>query len=186
MKPHFNFSFWVLFLFFCSCAGKDKPYIEPITNMALQPSVKAQGEEKLPAVRTQIPEGTVARGQKVYSYKTADEAEFLVNPYRFLKDSKFINKGEKIYSINCSLCHGQKGMGEGSISSKMVIRPPSLLSQQAKTLKDGHIFHIITKGQGIMGSYLHQIPDEKSRWSVVNYVRELQKTYKDKKNRRLC
>ena len=39
---------------------------------------------------------------------------------------------------------------------------------------DGHIFHVITKGQGVMPSYAQQIQPE-DRWAVIHYVRALQR-----------
>jgi hypothetical protein len=67
------------------------------------------------------------------------------------------------------------GAGDGPVAEKMLLRPPSLLSDKVKAFSDGRIFHIVTDGQGVMGSYLTQIQDEKARWSLVNYVRTLQK-----------
>ena len=49
------------------------------------------------------------------------------------------------------------------------------MTDKIRNYPDGHIFHIITDGQGLMGRYIHQMPSEKDRWAVVNYVRELQK-----------
>ena len=67
------------------------------------------------------------------------------------------------------------GKGDGPVASKMIVRPPTLLSDKAKRLKDGQIFFIISKGQGLMGAYASQIPKHTDRWDVVNYVRQLQK-----------
>jgi mono/diheme cytochrome c family protein len=39
---------------------------------------------------------------------------------------------------------------------------------------DGHIFHVITKGQGVMPSYAQQVQPE-DRWAVIHYIRALQR-----------
>jgi hypothetical protein len=55
---------------------------------------------------------------------------------------------------------------------------PPLTSDKVKAFKDGRIFHIITDGQGLMGSYASQIRNESDRWAIVNYVRTLQRQAK--------
>ncbi len=60
---------------------------------------------------------------------------------------------------------------------------PSLQSDKARAYPDGRIYHIITMGQGVspsfglplMPSYASQIAPA-DRWSIVNYVRALQKS----------
>ena len=54
------------------------------------------------------------------------------------------------------------------------VKPPSLLSEKIRNTKDGGIFHIITEGQGVMGTYINHMPMSKDRWAVVAYVRKLQ------------
>ncbi len=51
--------------------------------------------------------------------------------------------------------------------------PPALTAEHARSLPDGQIYHIITRGQGIMPSHAAQVllPD---RWKVVLYLRQLQ------------
>ena len=62
----------------------------------------------------------------------------------------------------------------------MSVAPPSLLALKARRYKDGELFHIIREGRGLMGSYLNQIPDKKTRWAIVNYIRELQRAEKSR------
>ena len=52
-------------------------------------------------------------------------------------------------------------------------RPPSLRAERAMRLADGHLFHVVTKGQGNMASYAVQIPPE-DRWKTILHVRRLQ------------
>jgi len=52
--------------------------------------------------------------------------------------------------------------------------PKSLHSEDMLRWKDGHLFHVITKGQGVMPSYAQQIQPE-DRWAVILYVRALQR-----------
>jgi mono/diheme cytochrome c family protein len=73
------------------------------------------------------------------------------------------------------VCHGETGHSDGTVAPKLAVKPRILASPEAKAYPDGRIFYAITAGKGVMGSYQGQIPDEKARWAIVNYVRSLQK-----------
>ncbi|MGZ3705530.1 MAG: c-type cytochrome, partial [Bdellovibrionota bacterium] len=70
-------------------------------------------------------------------------------------------------------CHGERGLGDGPIVNPFPI-PKSLQSDDMLKWKDGHLFYVITKGQGVMPSYAQQI-QPKDRWAVIHYVRALQR-----------
>jgi len=96
----------------------------------------------------------------------------LTNPFA-KGDKNAIALGAKLFPIYCAVCHGGGGMGNGPVTRRGMFPPPSLLAAHAKQLKDGHIFHILTRGQGNMASYAAQLnPHE--RWALVSFVRSLQ------------
>ena len=123
------------------------------------------------------PEGTVPKGYKPYPYsgQPVKAQENLVNPIAGDMSPAILEVGKKNYKIFCSVCHGDTGAGEGLVGTKMMVKPPSLLTAKIKDYNDGRIYHIITDGQGVMSTYAKQIKSSKARWSVVNYVRTLQK-----------
>ncbi len=43
-----------------------------------------------------------------------------------------------------------------------------------KNITEGHIFHVITYGKGLMGAHGSQVSEE-DRWKIAMYVKELQK-----------
>ena len=90
--------------------------------------------------------------------------------------STAMEAGEQLYNINCAVCHGQTGDGNG------VLKNPrygygtiaNLLDTRIKGLSEGDIFNTITWGKNTMGAYgLKLRPEE--RWQVVLYVRALQR-----------
>lgn len=118
------------------------------------------------------PEGAIARGHKPYRIETVEEAEAkLVNPLPRTK--AVLERGQKVYNNNCYVCHGPRGLGDGPIVDPYPI-PKSLQSENMLKWKDGHLFHVITMGQGVMPSYAQQIAPE-DRWAAIHYVRALQK-----------
>ena len=79
--------------------------------------------------------------------------------------------GRKYYQINCAVCHGDAGMGDGP-ASKLGVPGISLVNDITKGRTDGYIFGMIRNGRGLMPSY-NRIEDP-DRWDVVNYIRGLQ------------
>ncbi|MBX7232304.1 MAG: c-type cytochrome [Bdellovibrionales bacterium] len=166
-------------------AKKDQTNIELIQDMMDQISVKAQDwDADKPEMRANLvpPEKSVPRNVTPYKYsgKPLDAETKLENPLRGNFSPQVLELGKKKFDIYCAICHGSLGRGDGSVAPKMILPPPSLMSQKVIDFKDGRIFHIITEGQGLMGPYSTQIVDEKSRWALVNYIRTLQKNTQTK------
>ncbi len=82
-----------------------------------------------------------------------------------------LQNGRKYYQINCAVCHGLAGAGDGKAAS-FGVPAPSLLADHAKTLTDGYIYGMIRNGRGLMPTY--DRIESADRWDVVNYIRGLQ------------
>jgi mono/diheme cytochrome c family protein len=88
-------------------------------------------------------------------------------------DERSLANGRKYYQINCSVCHGEAGAGDGLVTRYgMAGVVPSLLADQAKSRSDGYVFGMMRNGRGLMPTY-NRI-EEPDRWDVVNYIRGLQ------------
>jgi len=149
--------------------------------MMKDPSLKAQGGDLDKADRlgnTLPPVGTVPQGawSPYPNFKSDEEAKSYENPLKSNKE--ILARGDKQYQIYCGVCHGTKANGAGSVAGKMLVKPPSLLSSKMHDWSDGQIFHLITRGRGMMKGYEGQIPSAEDRWAIVNYIRYLQKTQK--------
>ena len=86
-------------------------------------------------------------------------------------DSASLANGRMYYVINCAVCHGMTGKGDGT-AVKYGVFPFPLTSGPAMSRTDGYIFGMIRNGRGNMPTY-NRI-EEKDRWDVVNYIRGLQ------------
>ncbi len=159
--------------------GRNQPNIEVIQNMFDQESIKSQDWDPRDGDKVQMrmpPEGTLPRGFEPYKYPTDPEGagKNLVNPFKGDTSEVVMAEGKKFFNTYCSVCHGFEGKGDGTVSVKMPVKPPPLISDKIKNYPDGRIFHIMTMGQGVMGSYASQITSPRTRWAVVNYIRSLQ------------
>lgn len=83
-----------------------------------------------------------------------------------------LKAGEQLFNKFCAVCHGETGQGDGEVGKRLA-GVPLFNSARLKVLPEGHIFHVITHGQGRMGSYASQLSQEE-RWKIVRYVQTLQ------------
>ncbi len=87
-------------------------------------------------------------------------------------DQKLLARGQERYQINCQVCHGASGAGNGITSQYGLVGAASYHADKYRTMADGEIFNTITHGKGQMGPY-HQI-EVKDRWAIIAYIRALQ------------
>lgn len=124
--------------------------------------------------------GTIKRGEMFpynlpndsVGYKLSAEVQ---NPYDSLIMSKVqMAEAGRLYNVNCGICHGAKGGGNGPISTAGHVGGVAILTSDAYVkMADGTMFHSITYGKGVMGSYAGQITRQQ-RWMIVKYIRTLQ------------
>ncbi len=168
---YFSLFFTAVSLVTMGCERRSsEPNVELIQDMMVSPSVKAQDDDpnsmKLP------PEGSIPQGWEPYRMKSAEEAAAkLTNPYE--KNVENMVKGQKLFLTYCLPCHGAVGDGKGPIAEKWPAAIPALTTKIVRDYKDGHIYHIVTAGRGLMGSYASQIQPN-DRWLIINYIRHLQ------------
>lgn len=93
------------------------------------------------------------------------------NPFK--GDEEAIALGKKLFSSQCTMCHGSEGRGDGDLAADMQLAVPDFVSGKVRERTDGEFFYILSKGHGSMPAQGKRMP-EKNRWSMVNYVRTLQ------------
>ncbi|HVD99397.1 MAG TPA: cytochrome c [Cytophagaceae bacterium] len=123
-------------------------------------------------LREPVP-GTIKRGFTPYKIPK-DSLEYasatLVSPYAGSTEEQVLKDGELLYKRYCMHCHGAEGKGDGPVSQKFN-GIANLTSDRLKAVTEGHIFHVITRGKGMMLSHASQVSPEE-RWKIAHYVKE--------------
>jgi hypothetical protein len=84
-----------------------------------------------------------------------------------------LERGKERFEINCAVCHGLTGYGDGTVVRRGFLGPPSLHDQRLRDAPMGHFYDVITHGFGGMARYSDQV-DFRDRWAVAAYIRTLQ------------
>lgn len=130
--------------------------------------------------------GTVKRGDEypvhIEMDKTGDTVNYfasrsLPNPFDSL-DADQMKETERIYLINCGICHGAKLDGNGPLwkdgDGPYPAKPAALVGDaKYELMPAGQMFYSITFGKNLMGSYASQLT-AKQRWQVITYIKSKQ------------
>lgn len=141
-------------------------------DMVDQPSEKPQESVAPPgpgSVPTDGGETVPLPSSDEESFDMKDAAVAIENPVPATDDS--IARGKYLYEINCLVCHGPDGRGDGPVGRKFVEKAPvDLNDAYTQEQADGQLFFSLTRGRVLMPFYRDALsPSE--RWDVINYVR---------------
>jgi cytochrome c553 len=86
---------------------------------------------------------------------------------------KYLERGRELFAINCAVCHGAEGNGDGPVKFLLRMPPVNLTSRPIIHMKDGYMYGVIRNGAQVMPPYGDALsPTE--RWEVVLFIRDLQ------------
>lgn len=127
--------------------------------------------------------GTMKRGDDypvhIEMDKVGDTANYfasrsLQNPIASLTAER-MKETERIYLINCGICHGAKMDGNGPLwkdgDGPYPSKPATLVGDaKYEAMPEGQMFYSLTYGKNLMGSYASQLT-AKQRWEVITYIK---------------
>lgn len=166
-----------------SCFDSSKPNYQFMDEMYRSQSYDTYGEYDIFPNQQQamLPaEGTIPRGWMPYEYDNSPDGlararQELRNPLPVTEAN--LASGQKMYTINCAVCHGDKGDGNGILSEREKFLGVPSFDDQGRVLTAGSIYHVIMYGMNAMGSYASQT-SEQERWQIVMYVENLKASLK--------
>jgi len=130
--------------------------------------------------------GAMARGDEMpFPYemdKPGDSLNYVAskqvqNPVPALTSVQ-MKEAERLYLVNCAICHGMKLDGNGPLykdgNGPFPSAPKNLVGDPVVSkMPDGQMFYSITYGKNAMGSYASQITT-KQRWMIIHYIKSQQ------------
>jgi mono/diheme cytochrome c family protein len=94
-----------------------------------------------------------------------------------LNDAEY-KETERLYLINCGICHGTKLNGNGPLykdgNGPFAAKPAALVGDaKYEAMPEGQMFYSVAYGKNLMGSYASQL-SRKQRWMVIKYIKMTQ------------
>lgn len=94
----------------------------------------------------------------------------------WMSTPEVVAKGEALFQVNCAVCHGPKGAGDGPGGKALVPPPRNMVEGQWKF--GGSPFQLMkTVSNGSPGTSMASFGHlpEADRWALIHYVRSLTK-----------
>jgi mono/diheme cytochrome c family protein len=102
-----------------------------------------------------------------------DDAKKVKNPIPPTQET--LAAAEQLFSDNCVLCHGEKGMGDGPGAKTIKVKPANFTDPKLQASEtDGALFWKMSNGRGPMPAWKDELTDQE-RWQLVGYIRKLGK-----------
>jgi mono/diheme cytochrome c family protein len=147
---------------------KQQPKVDPWESPSDTIAPRANPQMSVPIWGTAAPGFAYGRAQTIGA---VDSMSAIANPVA--ADERSLRDGGQQYSINCAVCHGALGAGDGPVVKfRLPVLPIGAGTKAATQMSDGAIFGIIRNGRGLMPPYNRL--EERERWDVVNYLRAIQ------------
>ena len=127
--------------------------------------------------------GTIARGEEFPFPLTKDAlgdtanyfaAKQIKSPVDSLSNAEY-TETERLYLINCGICHGTKLDGNGPLykggEGPYPAKPATLVGDpKYAAMPEGQMFYSVMYGKNLMGSYASQL-NRKQRWQIIKYIK---------------
>ena len=160
----------------------DMAYSRAYETYADHSNLKVQGIN----YNNQPVKGTIARGEELPFLLTKDLpgdttnyvlAKQVKNPIDTLATTD-LKESERLYLINCGICHGPKLDGNGPLykggDGPYPAKPATLVGDvKYENMPEGQMFYSVTYGKNLMGSYASQLT-RSQRWMVIRYIKTKQ------------
>ena len=131
-------------------------------------------------------EGTIARGHDmpftIPMDKAGDTLNYVAsravpNPIDSMSTTE-TSEAERLYLINCGICHGAKLDGNGPLykdgNGPYAAKPATLVGDiKYESMPAGQMFYSVAYGKNLMGSYASQL-SRHQRWMVIKYIKDKQ------------
>lgn len=133
---------------------------------------QAQPQQGSPSTQTAVSPTPATAAQAPHEFVISPEEKGRKNPVAFTEDA--VEKGRKLFSTQCVMCHGKAGDGKGDLVEIMHISPPDLTKPETLSKRtDGELFAIINTGSASMPGEAKRLKENQT-WDLVDFLRSLE------------
>jgi mono/diheme cytochrome c family protein len=153
---------------------------EPMSQLATEDANNTNGNNPINKYGLNMREpvkGTIARGQldyATYNMPKSNENYEVSSAWKNPLPANTYNlaEGKRLYNINCTPCHGEDGLGKGTIVADGKYPQVPAYADRLPTINQGKAFYSITHGKNLMGAY-GSVLTPNQRWQVIHYIYNL-------------
>jgi mono/diheme cytochrome c family protein len=95
----------------------------------------------------------------------------------WLPNEDMVKHGAAVYKINCAMCHGEKGLGDGIAGRALNPKPRDFV--EGKWTKGGSSLELFASiRDGVSGTSMQGYKDAlsaKDRWALIQFIRSMTK-----------
>jgi mono/diheme cytochrome c family protein len=117
--------------------------------------------------------------QQTYRPQEPDRPNAPVGAVPYYAQSGVKASGEQLFKVNCAMCHGETGRGDGEVLKILTttykytpVLELNLKSDAVQGKSDEQLLQIISRGVQIMPSFVKLLTEEERR-ALVQYIRQL-------------
>lgn len=116
-----------------------------------------------------LPQGVVSRTDfsDASPYYTGRKPGGNFSDFPFPVQEKQAEQGAQDYRVFCSVCHGEKGEGDGNVVKRGFTKPKPL----GTGMPPGYLFDAMTLGSKDMDTF-RDVLNEEERWAIVAYIKK--------------
>ena len=89
-------------------------------------------------------------------------------------NAQSLSSGKELFKVQCLMCHGTKGKGDGFAAVALTPRPADFSKSLFQNQSNGEIYWKLSNGRAPMAGY-KELLSEKELWELVNYIRSFKK-----------
>ncbi|RDH89831.1 MAG: hypothetical protein DIZ77_03285 [endosymbiont of Seepiophila jonesi] len=104
-------------------------------------------------------------------------------PYRDMRNplsasDKVVAEGGQLFQVNCAVCHGKRGYGNGPAAEQLSPRPANLSNfmKMRMMARDNYLIWTISEGgrrfNTAMPAFKESLSEEE-RWKIIHFLRTL-------------
>ena len=169
----------------CVSFGRGAYQVDIFTEMHYTQAYRSQEPPRLYPATGSVPFQLVGAGPLV------------VEELTLAKTADTVDLGMDLYGVNCAVCHGDAGIGDGPMEDFLIkwggIRPPDLTSPTTAGRSDDDLLGLISEGGSTKLTFaqlgiappaeidnrismpiFRKLLTQEERWMLVHYLRDLQ------------